>query len=260
MMRFPGFKCLSLLFVAWNLASPPAGAQTPTPAGHTVNLVFVGDSITAGGGTSGAAEAPPTICAQALEKQIPGSTVNFSNQGHSGFTTLNFLPPGGAFADAVKAAQQLTDAHPGTLVFSIMLGTNDSANHGPQGAPVAANDYGRNLQTIIDALLKTFPGSKIFVHHPLWYSPNTHNSSDYEGMASDRLKSYFPVIDALATGTGSVFLGDTAGYNHFAAASHTEMRPENGQHGIFYLHPNAKGAESLGKLWANAMAKTLASR
>ncbi len=232
----------------------------PTSASQTINLVFVGDSITAGAGLSGAAGAPPAICAQALEKQVPGSKVNFSNQGHSGFTTLNFLPPGGAFADAVKAAQQLTDAHPGTLVFSMMLGTNDSANQGPKGAPVAANDYGRNLQTIIDALLKTFPNSKIFVHHPLWYSPNTHNSSDYEGMASTRLKSYFPAIDALATGTGSIFLGDTAGYNYFAATSHTEMQGENGRHGTFYLHPNAKGAESLGRLWANAMVKTLTPR
>ena len=141
-----------------------------------------------------------------------------------------------------------------------MLGTNDSANHGPRGAPVSANDYGRNLQTIIDALLKAFPDSKIFVHHPLWYSPNTHNSSDYEGAASARLKSYFLVIDALATGTGKIFLGDTTGYNYFAATSHTEMRPENGQHGAFYLHPNAKGAESLGKFWAKAMAKALAPR
>jgi lysophospholipase L1-like esterase len=243
------------------------GEVTATPTA-SLDLVFIGDSITAGAGVRDrTTQAAPVIATQALQKQLGDNTVVYmSNQGKSGFTTVNFLPGGATFSGVEAAAKDLEAAHPGRLVFSIMLGTNDSANSGPKGSPVSADDYAKNLEQIIDKLMADYPGSKFVIHHPIWHSPNAHNGdpvkhsgADYEGdSAADRLKSYFPAIDSVvgnyATSHPSqVYLGDTQAYDYFAAHQ-TEFKPENGQKGIFYLHPNATGAQSLGGFWATALA------
>ncbi len=222
-----------------------------------INVVFIGDSITAGAKITEKAAAE-------IKKLKPASEVYFSNQGHGGATTLDFLPPATKyFVQIPLEAQKLSASHPGQLVFPIMLGTNDSANKGPKGSPVAAGDYHDNLKKIIDQLLAEFPEARFVLHHPIWYSPNTHNSSDYEGdPAANRLKSYFPALEALvkeyATAKpGHVFLGDVEGYDYFAAHHKAELKEENGKSGIFYLHPNEAGAQSLARFWAAAIAKVV---
>lgn len=244
-------KWLSFLSVA--VFSLPAFSQTE-PA---LNVVFIGDSITAGVKITEKAAAE-------LKKLKPEYEVSFSNQGHSGATTFDFLPPATKYFAAIPPeAKKLIEGHPGKLVFPIMLGTNDSANKGPKGSPVAATDYHDNLKKIIDQLLSELPDAKFVLHHPIWYSPNTHNSSDYEGdSAANRLKSYFPVLEALvkeyqASKPGHVFLGDVDAYDYFAAHYKTELKEENGKSGIFYLHPNEAGALSLAKFWAAAIAKAV---
>jgi hypothetical protein len=237
-----------------------------TSDGSTVhNLVFIGDSITAGAGLRDAAtQAPPVIAARDLQ-QIVGArgTVYFSNQGHSGYTTVNFLPGGAALAQVEAAARKLQADHPGQLVVSLMLGTNDSANSGPAGAPVSAEAYARNLHAICFQLLADFSDAKIVLHHPIWYSPNTHNRADYLGSsASDRLKSYSGAIDTViadceSSHTNHVFLGDTAAFDYFSIHFQAEMRGENGTLGVFWLHPAPLGAESLGRFWAAAIARAI---
>ena len=37
----------------------------------------------------------------------------------------------------------------------------------------------------------------------------------------------------------------------------TEFRPEDGNAGTFYLHPNKKGAESLGRFWGDGIYQAL---
>jgi lysophospholipase L1-like esterase len=165
---------------------------------------------------------------------------------------------------AETQARKLADAHPdGQLIFSIMLGTNDSANRGPHGSPIAAEHYQQNLKLIADRLIAGHPDCLIFIHHPIFYTKNTHNSSDYEGdSAYERLRSYFPVIAALIAGDEQstprhLYPGDIDAYDHFAQSWQTELTPEQGQHGTFYLHPNLKGAEALGKYWAAAILKQI---
>ncbi len=230
-----------------------ASAQTE-PA---LNVVFIGDSITAGAKITEKAAAE-------LKKLKPEAEVFYSNQGHSGATTLDFQPPNNKYFKTIPVeAKKLIASHPGPLVFPIMLGTNDSANKGPTGSPVAAADYHDNLKKIIDELLAEFPDAKFVLHHAIWYSPNTHNSSDYEGdSAANRLKSYFTAIESLvkeyqASKPGHVFLGDVDAYDYFATHYKTELREENGKNGVFYLHPNEAGALSLAKFWAAAIAKVL---
>jgi len=231
-------------------------------SGPAINLVFIGDSITEGAGVANAAtQAAPVICAHELQTRMPNTPIYFSNQGHCGSTTVDYAPPGGYFTAAVAAAKKLSADHAGQVVFSIMLGTNDSANSGTNGAPASDSDYHDRLKKIVDQLLAEFPGCKVFVHYPTWYSPNTHNAADYEGaVATNRLKSYFAKIDSIAAGDPRVYRGDTEAYEDFAANYKAELNGEGGHNGIFYLHPNVIGAEKLGKFWAGALEKKLNGR
>ena len=68
-------------------------------------------------------------------------------------TTLDFLPVAGKQFPNVKSAAQELSQHKGTLLFSIMLGTNDSACTGPFGAPVEPVSYYTNMKTIVDQLI-----------------------------------------------------------------------------------------------------------
>ena len=243
-----------------------AHADDKPVAGAVYDLVFIGDSITMGAGVPDrVTQAAPVLAVKDLQTQLASSnaSVYMSNQGQNGHTTVNFLPGGADFTGVETEATQLEASHPGQLVFSIMLGTNDSANKGPTGSPVSADDYGKNLGKIIDKLLTEFPDGKFVINHPIWYSPNTHNSADYTGnSAANRLKSYFPAIDTLVAGYATshphhVFLGDADAYDYFSIHFQAELNGEGGTFGTFYLHPNPTGAQSLGKFWADAIAKAI---
>ncbi len=227
-----------------------------------LNIVFIGDSITYGAGLPDrGTQAPPVICANYLKKQSQIGTVDFSNQGHSGYTTLDWLPGTRAFIDAEAAARAFSNQN-AQLLFSIKIGTNDSAIKGTHGAPVAVEDYKTNLKAIIDQLLKDFPGCKVVVEHPIWYSPNTYNGTAYLQEGLTRLQTYIPVIDQLvksykATNPKQVFVGDTKAFNYFKDSATSDFQPEKGRQGVFYLHPNPKGAIALGEFWGKAIAKIL---
>lgn len=224
-----------------------------------LNIVFIGDSITEGGKEAGV---PPVFAADFIKQKL-GSKVNFSNQGVSGTTTVDFLPSTATyFNKVVKAADNFYADKQATLIFSIMLGTNDSAIDGPLGSPVSSDSYGQNLKTMIDELMKRYPGSKFIIHYPLWYSSNTYNRSKYLQEGLTRLQTYFRVIDALVKNyskinPGHVFPGDKHAFGYFKEHHLTDMQQENGQQGIFYLHPNEKGSKELGHFWSEAILKII---
>jgi lysophospholipase L1-like esterase len=269
-------------------------------------IVFIGDSITYGAGLADPLkEAPPVAACDALRK-LPGiKRLEESNQGVSGFTTVDFLPSTGAvFNKVIQAARDLigkngpdksnpdksnpdkanpdkenadkgnanggnkgnagggdqgnADGDKSLLLFSIMLGTNDSAIEGPNGSPVSPGSYRQNLKTIADGLLRAFPGCKILINRPVWYSPNTYNGAKYLEEGLQRLQSYFPEIDKLvsgyaATDPGHVYAGDKKGFAYFEENHLTDLQTEHGRQGDFFLHPNRKGAAALGQFWADAI-------
>ena len=223
----------------------------------TLLIVFIGDSITYGAGLANPLqEAPPAAACDALRKLT--GPVMASNQGVSGFTTVDFLPSTGTvFRKVMQAAAGLA-ADGGQLVFSIMLGTNDSAVEGTNGSPVSPASYKANLQTICDSLLKAFPDCKIVINRPVWYSPNTYNGAKYLAEGLQRLQSYFPGIDGLvsaysATHPGHVYAGDKKAFGYFEKNYQTDLQTEAGKQGNFFLHPNKKGAAALGQFWADAI-------
>jgi lysophospholipase L1-like esterase len=229
-----------------------------------LDVVFIGNSITQGSQYENPQlESPPAITADYLRHQPGVGNVEFINQGRSGYTTVDFLPSaGGTFEKVVAATNQLHKDKKHILVFSISLGTNDSAGEGPNGSPVSPGEYYKNLKSIVDNLLTHFPESKIFLQQPIWYSPNTYNRSRYLADGLARLESYFPEIHSLVefySGTKpvNVFMGDQKGFAFFREHHLTYLSPESGKEGTFYLHPNKKGSEILGKLWGEVICQRL---
>ena len=133
-----------------------------------------------------------------------------------------------------------------------MLGTNDSAITGTEGAPVSIDTYRDNMKKIIDELIRRFPTCRILVNYPIWYSPNTHNGSRYLEEGMNRLHSYYPVIDALVAEYNQVFAGDR-GVWEFFETNPDLFTAENGNSGVFYLHPNAEGAVKLAEIWTKSL-------
>lgn len=248
-----------LILVAALLISISSFGQAKKP---NLNVVFIGNSITQGVQLQDpATEAPPATAIAWLRKQKNLGTVEFSNQGHSGYTTLDFLPGTGTFAKVEDAANAFTDKD-ALLIFSMKLGTNDSAIHGPHGAPVSPENYIKNVKSIVDKLLADFPKAIIILQHPIWYSNNTYNGSMYLQEGLSRLESYVPKLDSLVAGYATtnpnhVFVGDTKAFNYFRKHHPTELIPEKGKQGTFYLHPNKKGAVSLGEFWGRAIERVV---
>jgi hypothetical protein len=235
-------------------------AQSPK---QNLNIVFIGNSITEGALLAEPkTESPPFMACVYLRQQAYIGKVQFSNQGNSGFTTVDFLPSTAiAFKKVKDEAHAFADKQ-SLLIFSIKLGTNDSAITGPNGSPVSPQDYKQNLKTIADSLLRDFPGCVIIFQHPIWYSANTYNGSKYLAEGLLRLQSYIPQIDQLVvdyalTYPKQVFIGDKKAFHYFKKHHLTDLNAEEGHQGVFYLHPNKKGAAALGKFWGEAINKVV---
>jgi lysophospholipase L1-like esterase len=229
-----------------------------------LDIVYIGNSITQGAQLAKPEEeAPPAASSDYLRRQSGIGDVKFINQGRSGYTTVDYLPSGkGALSEVITAAHQLHKDPYRQLLFTISLGTNDSAENGPNGSPVDPADYQKNLKSITDKLLTEFTQCKIVLLQPIWYSPNTYNSAKYMSEGLARLQSYFPELQSLVlkyslTNPGQVFLGDLKGFAYFRNNYLTDLIPESGNAGTFYLHPNKKGANVLGKLWGEAIYESL---
>lgn len=235
-----------------------ANKRTRSPKDN-INIVFIGNSITYGATLQDhIAQCPPKRVSEYLENR--GYTVNYRNCAISGYTTFHFIPTGSQHGAVVNALKEL-DKKPGKLFVLIMLGTNDSAERGPLGAPVNTETYYKNMKSIIDDIYLYSNKAKVIVNYPIWYSPNTHNFSTYMQAGLDRLGSYYPVIDSLVkyykTKTKhSVYAGSKLPYTFFEN-NHKYLTPENGNSGTFYLHPNLEGAKKLAVFWTNSILKIL---
>ncbi|WP_407429767.1 GDSL-type esterase/lipase family protein [Arcticibacter sp.] len=229
---------------------------------ENLNVIFIGDSITRG--TASKDQSPPSHAEDMLRQLNQWKTVQVSNQGRSGNTTLNFLPSSkSAYASVRTAADHFYQDKTARLLFSIMLGTNDSAIRGPLGSPVSPATYHTNLRTIADSLLNAYPECRIAFNYPLWYSDNAQNKgAEYKKEGQLRILSYWSEIDKLVksykkTHKGQVFSGDKKAYQYFKKNYLTDFRTETGPSGTFYLHPNQQGDKALAEFWVKAIVKAL---
>jgi len=252
---------LSSVILLLVLSVQPLSCQTDN---RNPDIVFIGNSITEIGQHAATGDESPPAFATKYIRTLKGiESVNFLNRGRSGYTTVDFLPKAdGELSKVIDAVKSFHTSNTRLLVFSISLGTNDSAEEGPKGSPLWPEEYHTNLKAITDKLLSEFPGCKVIFQQPIWYSPNTYNRSRYLKAGLERLQSYFPELRSLVaeysiTNPGKVFLGDTKAFDYFRDNYLAELIPESGNAGTFYLHPNKKGAESLGKFWGDGIYQAL---
>ncbi len=237
-------------------------AQAPTSK-RNLDIVFIGNSITYGANVANPKEEAPPVPACEYLRHKPGiGEVAFSNQGKSGYTTLDFSPSGNPFAKVVAATRLLHTDKSRMLIFSVSLGTNDSAEEGTNGCSMDPKDYYKNMKAIVEQLMVEFPDCKIILQQPIWYSPNTYNGAKYMAEGLARLQTYFPELKALVkeyskAWPGRVYMGDTRAFAWFKKRHLTYLVPEEGNAGTFYLHPNREGSKKLGEFWAQAIYEKL---
>jgi lysophospholipase L1-like esterase len=248
-------RLLSLLLIALFALSYQTQAANKI---KTCNVIYIGNSITAGAGHKESLKsAPPVISAQILEKKL-GKDVNFRNCGRSGATTLDFVPSHNRdFKRVEKAIKEIQDISQEPIIFSIMLGTNDSASTRCYGAPASNAQYKKNLMDLISRLRKMAPGAIFVLQRPIWYSPNTYNGAMYLTAGLKRVTDYANVLLELAQQEKDVFVGDYEAFDFFKQHYRKYMFAENGNAGVFYLHPNTDGAKKLAKHWAQAIARAV---
>lgn len=242
--------------------------QAPGFAQQSANIVFIGNSITYGAlHKERELTAPPAQCARWLSQQDGIDTVYFKNCGRSGRTTYHFLPnaadvvPSGDktyFGDVVAKTRELMKAHPGLpLIFSIMLGTNDTVER-PRNEHTSPDDYVKNLTTIIDSLLTLWPEAHVVLNKPTWYYPDyqTKGGSIATKKSLKLIDTYaaqFPRIVANCK-AGHVHLGDADAYAHFQKHYKTDVFQEKDARGkSYWLHPNEQGASRLAEYWGRAL-------
>ena len=248
-------RLLSLLLIALFALSYQTQAANKI---KTCNVIYIGNSITAGAGHKESLKsAPPVISAQILEKKL-GKDVNFRNCGRSGATTLDFVPSHNRdFKRVEKAIKEIQDISQEPIIFSIMLGTNDSASTRCYGAPASNAQYKKNLMDLISRLRKMAPGAIFVLQRPIWYSPNTYNGAMYLTAGLKRVTDYANVLLEIAQQEKDVFVGDYEAFDFFKQHYHKYMFAENGNAGVFFLHPNEDGAKELAKFWSKGIISAL---
>lgn len=221
-------------------------------------IIYIGNSITYGAmHEQRDVTAPPVYTSQILAKKYKANVI-WRNCGWSGATTYDFLPSHKRYFPRVeKAIKEIQAQTSAPIVFSIMLGTNDSATTGPTGCPVSNENYKKNLITIMEALKELAPGAKFVFQRPIWYSPNTYNGAQYLQKGLNRLIGYTPVLEQLADERTDAMMGDDDAFEYFHKNYEKYCFAEGGYAGTFYLHPNAKGAKKLAKFWAEGIIDAL---
>jgi lysophospholipase L1-like esterase len=203
----------------------------PRPELEREKIGFIGDSITHGpkGGKS----------VVDAEMDNLGSRFVAVNQGVNGATSTDWAPGGPLFdnALAVFKAQNVR-------VVSIMLGTNDAR----RDRAILPAVYKKNIQRIIGALLSSGTVTRVVVNYPPYAVPGTGGL--WDGVSIARLKLYAAQLDEVAI-VPEVMRGDTRAFNYF------EQRPYELLDGV---HPNSLGIEALGRLWADAYKRAVASQ
>lgn len=261
-------KRLSILFLFCSIVLSSSFAQ------RSANVVFIGNSITYGALHQQREQtAPPVQCARWLIQQEEIDTVYFRNCGRSGKTTYHFLPnkadviPAGDptyFSDVVSKTRELVNAHPSLpLVFSIMLGTNDSVER-KHNSHTTPDNYINNLCTIIDSLLTLWPDAHVVLNKPIWYYPDyqTKGGSIASKKSLKLLDTYYDCFAKIVARckAGQVHIGDHEAYGYFKSHYKSDVFEEKDARGkSYWLHPNEQGAKQLAAYWGKAILPVIKS-
>jgi len=112
-----------------------------------LDIVFIGNSITYGANLENPRQyAPPVIAFELLHEKSGINSVQFANQGRSGFTTVNYLPESPTFSEVVDASRQLHNNPEHELIFRLNLGQMTASFKAPK-VPLSWVTFGPKLFT-----------------------------------------------------------------------------------------------------------------
>ncbi|MDP9175421.1 MAG: hypothetical protein M3O30_16385 [Planctomycetota bacterium] len=237
--------------------TPLAAAATLTQT--TFNIVWIGDSITAADSYA-PNFAPGFVAAGLLATQAASRNIFFANKGVDGSGTGDWQPASANYIAASAAANTLTTANAGQLIFYIRLaGTNDSAQSGHGSGPLTPAQFKTNLQTIVNQLQTDFPSSKIFLAYAPYYTPNSATSYLYGQAGLALLPQYQLQLDAIVAAgpAGTIYAGDKRCWLYFQQNYATQMVAASGSLGTYFLHPTQSGYALLGQMDAEAITQNL---
>jgi len=247
MKRITIIVTLAVLFGGMGCVGFP---RTPRP--RNLNIVFIGDSITSGYLMKfPERDAPPVYAAAWLKGQLGVTNVLFRNCGKPAYRTDQFLPDqvNSAWGGVKQAGESYRNV-PGTLIFSVMLGANDSAGNGDTERHSPAR-FKADMKRLVEALRGSFPESVVVIHHPTGYTKAPGTNPEYLARYKQAINSL--VGEVAGAHSGRVFLGDVSAWAFFDANMETHWFKETRCGVPYYVHPNELGAGVIGGLWGKAI-------
>ena len=197
-------------------------------------IMTVGDSITAGTGTTGGNDLSTTLGVN--YSTLTGRGCTIINQGVSGKTSADWATDAGSIRTTAIAAANAK----GAVIFSIMLGTNDSK----ESVKTSTSSYLANMQTLCAALFAGIPTLKACVlHKPIYHGVSL---TDFQGATLARLEDYNENLFSICNGSNAtgILPGDSSWFGYIAG-NPTQLGDN--------IHPNNTGAPVGGKYQANAI-------
>jgi len=139
------------------------------------------------------------------------------------------------------------------MVFVIDLGINDTRT----GTATSKATYKLRLQKMIDQILTVdWPtNGRVVLEYPTYFTPNVVTTFTYNEAGLELLQEYQAAIDELVaaykvSNPGRVVGGTNYASAAFATGFKSYLTAEAGPSGTYYLHPNATGADLMGRSWA----------
>jgi lysophospholipase L1-like esterase len=204
---------------------------TYAPTNATINICWIGDSITEGLHTT--VQTTPQAEEHALLWDFPFTNVTGTNEGVSGLATNDWVSGGSYLPAAITACKAA-----GANYVQIMLGTNDASTNYNDSTATFISNYD-NITAYINAQM---PGVPIIINAPS-YADYLRYGTPYTNAWYAKITGY---VAALGTITGSnVHIGDKTAFTYFSGANDYNYLYDG-------VHPNDNGATILGGLWAQA--------
>lgn len=200
-----------------------------------MRILFQGDSITDAGRDRrnffNLGAGYPKYAAEFIKAAHPDAEFEFINLGISGNRTDQLFDR--LYPDAIALNPD---------IISIMIGINDVWHRYGQSRIATTNEQiEANYRAILESLKKN-TNAKIMI-----LAPYLLDCDDKEAIRED-LKTVLPIVRRLAAEYSDVFVETD---KHFEAALKTA--PEKLYYSADGVHPNANGAEFIGKLYADAI-------
>jgi len=203
-----------------------------------MKILFQGDSITDAGrdrrNYHHLGNGYPKYAAQYITAENPDIDFEFINRGISGNRTSQLFDR--LYSDAIAFEPD---------IVSVMIGINDIWHRHNHRVMTRDEQIEANYRAILTDL-KKYTNAKIIV-----ISPYLLDCEDKEPVRED-LKTVLPIVRKLADEFADVYIPLD---EHFEQALKTA--PEKLYYSADGVHPNANGAEFIGRLYANAIKKLL---